>query len=224
MTNDTKAPERTDAHLIEKRGLYYRPDSAGYTGLKEDAGRYTLEEVAIHFPNTDSPNQDGMTFYHEDDAPEYSASCAWDVKLVHKACKEEREHALALVAAAYQDAGDACACLLPENGAGEPQDKTDRLIDQVRRQDVEAIRARIPDNAQAALDRMLQEAEVRGIKKAAAASDKLGHHCIGCGHLCGDPDKDLSLLRKGGARSCCPEREMEPLSKAILALIEKDTP
>ena len=156
MTNDTKAPERTDAHLIEKRGLYYRPDSAGYTGLKEDAGRYTLEEVAIHFPNTDSPNQDGMTFYHEDDAPEYSASCAWDVKLVHKACKEEREHALALVAAAYEAAAETCDVVT-----------MDAIGDVIRAKGVE-IAALTPDDAQAALDRMLQEEREKALREAAA--------------------------------------------------------
>jgi len=77
--------------LIEKRGLYYRPDSAGYTGLKDEAGLYPLDELALHFPNFDSPNQDGMTFVSQDDAPEFSTACAWDVKLKHTAFKEGYE-------------------------------------------------------------------------------------------------------------------------------------
>jgi hypothetical protein len=75
-------------YLIEKRGLYYRPDAAGYTGLKCEAGRYDLDAVAAHFPNFDSPNQDGMTFVDEDDAPEFSSQCAWDVKVKHTAFKD----------------------------------------------------------------------------------------------------------------------------------------
>jgi hypothetical protein len=34
--------------LLMKRGLYWRPNSQGYTGLKSEAGRYTDEEVAIY--------------------------------------------------------------------------------------------------------------------------------------------------------------------------------
>ena len=63
----------------------------------------------------------------------------------------------------------------------------------------------------------LEAAEARGYARAANNADKLGYHCIGCGHICGDPKKDMRILRKAGARSCCPEREMEPLSEAIRA-------
>jgi len=34
-----------DLYLIEKRDLYYRPDAAGYTCFKHEAGQYTLDEV-----------------------------------------------------------------------------------------------------------------------------------------------------------------------------------
>ena len=61
------------------------------------------------------------------------------------------------------------------------------------------------------------------LREIEVAADKLGYHCIGCGHLCGNPEKDLAMIRKAGGRSCCPEREMEPLSKPILALTEGDT-
>lgn len=72
-------------YLIEKRGLYYRPDAAGYTGLKSEAGLYDLDQVAEYFPNFDSPNQDGMTFVDHDDAPEYSTACPWDLKMKREA-------------------------------------------------------------------------------------------------------------------------------------------
>ena len=77
-------PDKQDLYLIEKRGLYYKPEGKGYTGIRDEAGLYSLEEVAAHFPNMDSPNQDGMTFVAEKDAPEFSKSCAWDVKLEHR--------------------------------------------------------------------------------------------------------------------------------------------
>lgn len=78
-------------YLILKRGLYYRPNSQGYTPVKEEAGRYSLEEVAERFPNLDSPQQDGMSFVAEADAPEYSPSCPWDVKLRRRAEKAEQD-------------------------------------------------------------------------------------------------------------------------------------
>lgn len=60
-------------------------------------------------------------------------------------------------------------------------------------------------------------------EEALEAADKLGFHCIGCGRLCGDPEKDLKWIRKAGGVSCCPEREMKPLSEAIRALITPPT-
>lgn len=75
--------------LIEKRGLYYRPESAGYTGLKSDAGRYSFDEAAeIVGPNGPDGSQDGMAMWREDDAPEYSPSCAWDEKMKDQAYRQ----------------------------------------------------------------------------------------------------------------------------------------
>jgi hypothetical protein len=75
--------------LIIKRGLYYRPQAKGYTNFKEEAGRFTLEEVAVRFPNKDSDNQDGMYFMHEDDSPEYAPSCCPIEELYHRRRKEQ---------------------------------------------------------------------------------------------------------------------------------------
>ena len=58
------------SYLLVKRGLYYRPDNDGYTGLKDRAGRY-LE--------TDASPEHGVTAIHEDEAPEFSANRWGDV-------------------------------------------------------------------------------------------------------------------------------------------------
>lgn len=68
----------------------------------------------------------------------------------------------------------------------------------------------------------LETARKEGYARAAKNADKLGYHCIGCGRIFGDPEKDMRILRKAGARSCCPERKMEPLSDALEALAQKD--
>lgn len=70
-----------DLYLIEKRGLYYRPSAQGYTCFKHEAGQYTLNDVAVHFPNHDSPNQDGMTFIAFDDAPDVSKAGGFEGRL-----------------------------------------------------------------------------------------------------------------------------------------------
>jgi hypothetical protein len=70
----------SEMFLLIKRGLYWRPNGKGYTGLKEEAGRYTLEECSAHFPNADSPNQDGTRFIAEDDAPDYASGCCEFIK------------------------------------------------------------------------------------------------------------------------------------------------
>lgn len=78
--------------LIEKRGLYYRPKSAGYTGIKREAGRYTFEEAAVHGgPNGPDGSLDGISIWEEDEAPDFSSACAWDVKLVEKTRQESAD-------------------------------------------------------------------------------------------------------------------------------------
>ena len=59
-------------YLLVKRGLYYRPDSAGYTGLKSEAGRYPAQRA--------DPLA-GVTAIYEDKAPFFSPGCDWATKL-----------------------------------------------------------------------------------------------------------------------------------------------
>ncbi|MCR9276227.1 MULTISPECIES: hypothetical protein [unclassified Mameliella] len=66
--------------LILKRGLYYRPEAKGYTALKEHAGRYSLDEVAVRMPNGPDGSNDGISFIAEDDAPDCAPSA--DVSIV----------------------------------------------------------------------------------------------------------------------------------------------
>lgn len=74
-----------ELYLIEKRGLYYRPDSCGYTGLKREAGRYSFEDAAIHAgPNGPDGATDGVGIWRESEAPQFSSACAWDVRLIEK--------------------------------------------------------------------------------------------------------------------------------------------
>lgn len=78
-----------DLFLIEKRGLYYRPESRGYTGLKREAGRYSFDDAAeIVGPNGPDGPQDGMAMLQESEAPEYSQSCAWDVRMKDEAYRK----------------------------------------------------------------------------------------------------------------------------------------
>ena len=77
------------------------------------------------------------------------------------------------------------------------------------------------ENAEAALLQVRADAAAAQaliLERAAEKMDAAGHECLGCGHLCGDPDKDLALLQKAGARACCPERKMVPLGDTIRAL------
>ena len=71
----------SNRYLIIKRGLYYKPNSSGYTGIKDYAGRYPLPDGALKFPNR---NIGGLLYIHEEDAPEYSEACFYDVKLEHQ--------------------------------------------------------------------------------------------------------------------------------------------
>jgi hypothetical protein len=82
---DADSTSRTDHFLIIKRGLYYRPNGKGYTGIKDHAGRYSEAQAratAEHFAGL-TPAAD-YGFIHEDDAPEYSRCCWDDVKAEHQ--------------------------------------------------------------------------------------------------------------------------------------------
>jgi hypothetical protein len=58
-------------YLLVKRGLYYRPNNKGYTGIKEYAGRYE---------KSDERPESNILAIHEDDAPEFSESCWPEIK------------------------------------------------------------------------------------------------------------------------------------------------
>ena len=72
MQNDVK---QVDRYLKMKRGLYYRPDNQGYTGLKSEAGRYPYDPASLG---------DGITILHEDNADEFSPACWPETKLAAK--------------------------------------------------------------------------------------------------------------------------------------------
>lgn len=67
-------------YLLLKRGLYYRPNNQGYTGIKENAGRYTQAEG-------DALADCGVTAIHEDEADQFSAACYHDVARAHLKAK-----------------------------------------------------------------------------------------------------------------------------------------
>ena len=55
-------------YLIRKRGLWYRPNSRGYTTSAIQAGRYTRAEAEnITHPNGLFGPRDDMSFVHEDE-------------------------------------------------------------------------------------------------------------------------------------------------------------
>lgn len=56
-------------YLIRKGGAYYRPNAQGYTYVKAEAGRYTLDQAISHsHPNGPDGPRDGIT-YDLDDSP-----------------------------------------------------------------------------------------------------------------------------------------------------------
>lgn len=61
-------------YLLLKRGLYYRPNNRGYTGIRDEAGRYD---------ESDAYPDGGVTAIHEFDAPYFAPACWNDVKVSH---------------------------------------------------------------------------------------------------------------------------------------------
>jgi len=78
--------------LLIKRGLYWRPNSCGYTGLKSEAGRYTAEEAKARADH----DLTETTSIREDEAPEFAPNCYEETKvkyLTHRV--KELEEAVA---------------------------------------------------------------------------------------------------------------------------------
>jgi hypothetical protein len=75
--------------LLVKRGLYYRPNDCGYTGIRDYAGRYSEEEARARM----SP---GIAMIRLDSAPEFSEACFEDLARKHLA--DQRDALRAAVA------------------------------------------------------------------------------------------------------------------------------
>lgn len=69
---------RPERYLLMKRGVYYRPDWCGYTGIKDHAGLYSEYEARSH-----ADPVSGVTMIREADAPEFSPKCYDDVARSH---------------------------------------------------------------------------------------------------------------------------------------------
>nr|WP_278436725.1 hypothetical protein [Brucella anthropi] len=75
-----KVARPTDGYLIVKRDLYYMPNSCGYTGIRDQAGRYSLEYASML---ADHHCADGLTYIHESEAPEFRNAAFSDLVIAH---------------------------------------------------------------------------------------------------------------------------------------------
>lgn len=73
-----EAGEDDGMFLLMKRDLYYRPNAMGYTGIKDNAGRYTEAEAASH-----ADEASGVTAIRASDAPDFSPACFDDLARQH---------------------------------------------------------------------------------------------------------------------------------------------
>jgi hypothetical protein len=71
-----------DAWLIVKRDLYYRPDAAGYTGIRDEAGRYSYDEAQRHVTGP-VKNGNPVTIVKLSEAPEFTRACYSDYARDH---------------------------------------------------------------------------------------------------------------------------------------------
>lgn len=78
-------PEGDKKFVLIKRGLYWRPDGKGYTGIREEAGLYSLDDASMaHCEYMATPTIKATTEYMLwDDAPEYAPGCWAAVKAEH---------------------------------------------------------------------------------------------------------------------------------------------
>lgn len=67
----------SDPWVKMKRGLFYRPDDCGYTGIRDYAGRYSEAEAKAEMAC------EGVTAMPLADAPEFSSACFDDLARNH---------------------------------------------------------------------------------------------------------------------------------------------
>jgi hypothetical protein len=70
--------------VIIKRGLFYKPDGCGYTGIRDHAGRYTRDEAMQH-----ACPAAGCTVMRLQDAPEFTGACFDDLARNHLRAKRD---------------------------------------------------------------------------------------------------------------------------------------
>lgn len=71
-----------EAWLVVKRGLYYRPEDSGYTGIRDEAGRYTYAEAKAREFNP-GKNGNPVTIIKFSEAPLFSKACFSDIALAY---------------------------------------------------------------------------------------------------------------------------------------------
>lgn len=62
--------------MLLKRGLFYRPNNCGYTGIRDEAGRYSKEDADNHLAA-------GGVAMREADAPEFLPAAFDDLVVKH---------------------------------------------------------------------------------------------------------------------------------------------
>lgn len=70
------APTDAEAWLIVKRDLYFRPDCCGYTGIRDEAGRYTHDFAKGY-------EGEGVSIVRLADAPEFREAAFHDLVIKH---------------------------------------------------------------------------------------------------------------------------------------------
>lgn len=99
MTEPRFSPGTEDAWLIVKRGLFFRPNCQGYTGIRDEAGRYS-EEVARNYGGECSA-------IHAEEAPEFMPAAYSDLVIKHLTLQRDelRREVARLVPDSAQKAG-----------------------------------------------------------------------------------------------------------------------
>jgi hypothetical protein len=100
MTGTRSSPGSDGLWLIVKRQLYFRPDCKGYTGIKDEAGRYPFEFAKDY-------DRGECKIIREEDGPEFMPAAYNDLVINHltKQRDEARAEVARLSAAAQAQPG-----------------------------------------------------------------------------------------------------------------------
>lgn len=107
----------SEPYLIMKRGLYYKPNGNGYTGIRDHAGRYSQDEAQSH--EVSSWGCTPVIAVKLSEATEFAPACYHDLALRHVIAQRDAMRAVLMSIAVGAIQNEGLRLASPDHGDDE---------------------------------------------------------------------------------------------------------